>query len=178
MRPYMIVLALALTAASSSSCFADVQDASATSFRIRQVVQIAATPAQLYRRLINVGAWWDPENSYSGKAANLSLKPVAGGCFCERLPRGSVQHMQVVYVDAPKRIVLSGALGPLQTLGVVGALTMTLDATDTGTRLGMSYNVGGNLGENAAALPAAVDAMLRSQLARLKQFAEQGVPRR
>ena len=50
----------------------------------------------------------------SGNSANLSLALTPGGCFCERFPKGGgIEHMRVTYVDPGKRVVLTGALGPL-----------------------------------------------------------------
>ncbi len=72
----------------------------------------------MFRRLSEqIGRWWDPAHTFSGQAANLTIDPRAGGCFCETLTTGSVQHMIVSHIDAPRMLVLQGGLGPLGTHG-------------------------------------------------------------
>ena len=107
----MVPIALAL----ASPREAEVVSASSNGFEVRETVNVATL---LRRRLslhsASVGSWWDPEHTYSGSAANLSLDAEPGGCFCERLPNGGgVEHMRVTYVAPGKRIVLTGSLGPL-----------------------------------------------------------------
>jgi hypothetical protein len=54
-------------------------------------------------------------HTFSGDAHNLSIDDKATGCFCEKLASGGgVRHMEVVCADPGKKLVLSGALGPLQ----------------------------------------------------------------
>ena len=103
----------------SMSAQAEVVEATASGFSVRQSVQIAAPPERVYAALVSVGSWWSAEHTYSGSAANLRLEPKAGGCWCETLPNaGEVEHMTVVQVVPDKRITLRGALGPLQSSGV------------------------------------------------------------
>src|ERR1700760_2531141 len=49
--------------------------------------------ASAYAAVTHPEKWWNGEHSYSGSASNMTLDPVAGGCWCEKLPAGgSVQH--------------------------------------------------------------------------------------
>ena len=71
---------------------------------------------------------------FSKSAANLTLDAKAGGCWCETLPDGgSVEHLVVVFADPGKTLVMRGALGPLQGLGVEGALSIVLKPAGDGT---------------------------------------------
>jgi hypothetical protein len=154
---------------------AEVTDASAASFKSRNVLEIKASPQHVYQTLIRVGSWWNPEHTYSGESKNLSLNAAPGGCFCEKLPGGGgVLHMTVVYVAPNQRVTLSGALGPLQSAGVTGALTFQLVAKSPGTELVLVYNVGGYYPGGLAGVAADVDTVLQGQAERLKQVAETG----
>src|SRR5713226_4851354 len=97
---------------------ADVVDSAPNGFTIKVTLQIQAPPKDVYRQLIhNVGDWWSSAHTFSGDAHNLSIEEKPMGCFCEKLPNeGSVRHMEVVYLAPGKALVLSGALGPLQSL--------------------------------------------------------------
>jgi uncharacterized protein YndB with AHSA1/START domain len=171
-RAAMLGLAFALLPA---LLHAEVSETSASSFKSKSILLIAASPQRVYQTLVRVGSWWDPEHTYSGKSRNLSLNPTPGGCFCEKLPGGGgVLHMTVVYVAPNQRLTLSGALGPLQTAGLAGALTFQLVAKPPGTELLVVYNVGGYYPAGLASVAAGVDAVLVEQAQRLKQVAETG----
>src|SRR5262245_43003616 len=102
---------------------ATVADRSPQGFTVRHTLEIAAAPARVYAVVTEIGKWWNPEHSYTGNAAALSLSTTSGGCFCETLPGGGhVRHLTVLYVDPGKALRLSGGLGPLQPLGVAGSL--------------------------------------------------------
>ena len=55
-------------------------------------LQVWGTPDQVYAAIGRVAAWWNPAHTYSGDAGKLSLSLTAGGCLCEALPEGGVQH--------------------------------------------------------------------------------------
>ena len=156
---------------------AEVVDSSASGFSIRIAADVDAAPAAVYRAIAQVGSWWNPDHTWSGSAANLSLDNRAGGCFCEKLPTGSVQHMVVVYIDGTKTLRLAGGLGPLQSLGVAGSLTFLVNpGTDGKTRLEVTYNVGGYVPGGLAQLAPVVDEVLRGQVERLGKYAVTGRP--
>ena len=129
---------------------------------------MAASPAQVWTALVEPARWWNSEHTWSGNAANLSLQPVAGGCFCEKLPPGgSVQHLRVIYVQPAKLLRMSGALGPLQGEAVSGTLTVTLEPARRGTKIAFDYVVGGFMHMPIAQMAPAVDGMVGEQLSRL-----------
>jgi uncharacterized protein YndB with AHSA1/START domain len=156
---------------------ADVVDAAANGFSIRVTTEIDAPSADVFRALTDqLGKWWDPAHSYSGNAANFTIDARAGGCFCEKLPTGGVQHMIVTHVEVPRTLVMQGALGPMATLGVSGAMGWTLDEHAGRTQLQVTYNIGGYMPGGLAPLAPAVDGVLAGQVKRLKRYVETGRP--
>lgn len=141
-------------------------------------VTVRGTPATVYAALVDVGRWWSPDHTYSGDAANLTLEPRAGGCFCEKLKNGGgVEHMRVVNVVPGELLRLQGGLGPLQTLGVAGSMTITLKPDAGNTAVTLVYAVGGFNPGGFRDLSLAVSAVLTEQLQRLQSLIERGRPK-
>lgn len=165
-------IGLAVVAAAPAA--AEVRSNAPDGFVLEQVVVIDAPPERVWTRLGEIQRWWNGGHSYSGEAENLSLDLAVPGCFCEKLDggRGSVEHARVVHADRGKLLRLSGGLGPLQAEAAVGTLSFALATQGQGTRLTMTYVVGGNLRGKGAMLAAPVDAVLAEQLSRLKASVE------
>jgi uncharacterized protein YndB with AHSA1/START domain len=157
---------------------AEVVQATAAGFEIKQVVTVDAPIQQTWDALRAPQRWWDKDHTYSDNSANLYLDGQATGCFCERIPgKGSVEHARIVYVEAPRMIRLSGALGPLQAEAVTGTLTFKLDPEGSNaTRVTLSYVVGGYVRAGADTLAPKVDEVLALQLVNLKSAAESSPP--
>ena len=155
---------------------AAVADSSAAGFTVKITVNIQSTPDDVYRRLVhNVGDWWDPAHTFSGDAHALTIDNRAPGCFCERLPNlGTARHMEVVTAAPGEKLVMLGAMGPLQSLAVTGAMTFLLSPDAGGTKLVLTYAVGGYSPTGLNTWAAPVDAVLTEQLARLKNYVEHG----
>jgi hypothetical protein len=151
---------------------AEVVDSSSTGFTVRTTITIQASPDDLYRKFIqNIGDWWNPEHTFSGDSHNLRIEERAAGCFCEKLSNGgSVRHLEVVYLAPGKTVLLSGALGPLQSLAATGSLTVQFAPSAEGTKLAVNYAVAGYLPAGMNTLAAPVDAVLAEQFARLKNY--------
>lgn len=174
---YKTLFALAVLAVAPSLVKADVVDSAANGFTIKLTLNIQAHPDDVYREMIQVGDWWNSAHTFSGSSRNLSIEAKAMGCFCEKLPnQGSVRHMQVLTVMPGKMLVLSGALGPLQSLAATGTMTIQFSPAEGGTKLEVTYGVSGYLaaGMNTWAVPA--NAMLSEQFTRLKSYLETGRP--
>lgn len=151
-------------------------DAAANGFALKFTHDIAASPEVVYRSLTDIARWWDPSHTFSGQAASLSLDARPGGCFCEKLPGGGVQHMVVIHADAPRRLILQGGPGPLASMGVAGAMEWVLTARNGGTHLEVTYNAGGYAPGGLAPLAPVVDGVFAGQIARLTRVAETGRP--
>lgn len=171
-----VVAALALSLALGSPAAADVVDAGATGFEVKVGADVNAAPDAVFRLITEVGRWWASSHTFSGNAANLSIEPRVGGCWCETLPNGGVQHMVVTYIDRPKGLILHGGLGPLASMGVAGALEFSLADKGGHTQLDVVYSVGGYRKGGFAGLATAVDGVITSQVKRLKALAETGRP--
>ena len=172
------LLAGMILALGSGWLAAEVLDSSASGFTVKATIPIQASPDAVYRALIHdIGQWWDPEHTFSGDSHNLSIEEKPMGCFCERLPnQGGVRHMEVVRFAPGKTLVLSGALGPLQSMAAAGSMTIQIAPDGNGARLEATYAVTGYAPAGLNALAATVDAVLNQQFTRLKNYLEHGNP--
>jgi hypothetical protein len=174
----LIVLTALLVLPLVQPAVADVVDSSPYGFTVKMTLNIQSAPADAYRKFVrNVGDWWNASHTFSGDAHNLSIDDKAMGCFCEKLAKqGSVRHMEVLTVGPGERLVMSGALGPMQTLAAAGTMTIQFSAADGGTKFEMTYTIAGYLpaGMNTFAAPA--DGMLKEQFTRFKNYVEHGDP--
>ena len=142
-------------------------------FQLRSSVSIAAPVAAVFEALTGrIGSWWDGAHTYGGNASALSIDPSPGGCFCETLSGGEVQHLTVSFVDQDRELRLLGGLGPLQALGATGAMRFALTEAGAGTRLDVTYNVTGFFPDGSADWAGAVDRVVAEQVHRLKAYAE------
>jgi len=167
-----------LTLLAVIACQADVVDAAANGFTVKTTWIVNASQADVYRKLVqNVGDWWNPAHTFSKDSHNLSIDVRPMGCFCEKLPNGGgVRHLEVLTVMPEKAIVMSGGLGPLQSLGLNGVLSIELAPTKAGTKLDMTYVVSGYVAGGLETWAPRVDGMLKEQFTRLKDFVEHGSP--
>ena len=170
---------LALTAAVPAQ--AEVVEFSESGFITRDMVEVEADTRAVWMALISPSKWWNESHTWSGDAANLTLRPQAGGCFCERIPEsvdpermtleGSVEHMRVVQSYPERALRLRGALGPLQSEAVNGVLTIVISETEAGTtRIVFEYVVGGYMRYDPPTISQAVDGVMSEQLAGLAKL--------
>lgn len=161
-RSLSLFAALLLAATTAQ---AEVLDRSTRGFTLRNVVDVPVTPAQAWKGLVDdVGQWWPSEHTWFGDAAALSIEARAGGCFCERSADREAAHMQVAYVEPGKLLRMLGALGPLQGMGLNGALDWKFEAIEGGTRITMWNQVGGYTPDDLGAFAAVVDKVQAQQL--------------
>lgn len=151
----------------AAPAYADVVEATDSGFTISNTRTVAANPDAVWAALVTPKRWWSAAHSWSGNAANFSLDPVAGGCFCERWAAGSAEHGRVVYAVKGKQLRLRGAFGPLQGEALVGTLTFTLTPDGKGARIVMDYVVGGYARFVLKGLAPAVDGVMKEQISGL-----------
>jgi hypothetical protein len=84
--------------------------------------------------------------------------------------------MEVVRFAPGKTLVLSGALGPLQTMAVAANMTIQISSAGSGANLEATYAVTGYSPAGLNSLAAAVDGVLNQQFTRLKNYVEHGDP--
>ncbi|USA40953.1 SRPBCC family protein [Pelagerythrobacter marinus] len=170
----LAALLAAAALAQAGPAAAEVVEAGEGAFVTRHVRVVEASPREAWMALISPARWWSDGHTWSGDAANLTLTPQAGGCFCERIPEvdtaetvglaGSVRHMEVIYAAPDSALRMRGALGPLQSEAVTGVLTIAFDAQEDGTAVTFEYVVGGYMRYETAKIAAAVDAVIAQQL--------------
>jgi len=154
---------------------AEVTDKSAAGFEVTQRATIAAPAGKVWDALMRPSRWWSAEHTWSGDSKNLYFDP--SGCFCERLKRGAVRHMTIVYNDGATTMRLFGGLGPMQFTGATGHMGFVLKPAGARTELTVTYDVGGYAkGGLAETLAAPVDKVLGQQVGRLKAYVESGNP--
>jgi uncharacterized protein YndB with AHSA1/START domain len=175
LSPVLAVLALL----GAAPVAAEVTSSGPDRFVSRHEVVVSASPKQVWLALISPASWWSQEHTWSGDAANLTLTPQAGGCFCEKIPEvdepdrftleGSVEHMRVIHAHPERALRMRGALGPLQSEPVSGVLTITISEVEQGTRIVWEYNVGGPMRYELPVIARAIDGVMGLQLKRLAQ---------
>lgn len=169
------LVGVALAAAlASAPVNAKVEVEKADGFVTRDSVVVKASKREVWLALISPSRWWNKAHTFSGDAANLSLMPKAGGCFCERVPEkdtekligleGSVEHMRVLLAMPDEALRMGGNLGPLQSEPVNGVLTITLADTKEGTRILFEYAVGGFMRFEVPVIAKAVDGVISQQM--------------
>jgi uncharacterized protein YndB with AHSA1/START domain len=161
-----------------AACFAraEIVESGPGGFTVKTTLNIKAPPDDVYRKFMHdIGEWWNPVHTFSGDAHNLRIEDHPGGCLCEKLPNnGFTRHLELITLVPGKRLVLSGAMGPLQTLSATGTMQFVFTPSEGGTKLDAIYAVAGYLekGMNSWAIP--VDMMLAEQVSRFKSYVETG----
>ena len=159
----------ALILCGSAPLSAELTHSTENGFTVQHTLATAAEPFLVYRTLTaHIDQWWNPDHSWSGKAANLYMKTERGGCFCERLPDGGhVEHLRIIYLAPGSEIRFSGALGPLQSMAVDGRMLWKVEAAGDGSQVTFTYHVFGHPEGGLSGIAPAVDGVIGEQLQRL-----------
>jgi uncharacterized protein YndB with AHSA1/START domain len=174
---HKVLLAVIVVALAQAYASAEIADSAANGFTYKLVVNLQAPPETVYQRLLAVGDWWSSDHTFSGDAHNMSMDAKPMGCWCEKLPNGGgVRHLQVVMVIPGKMLVMTGGLGPLQSMAATGSMKIGLAPTNGGTQLQVTYSVTGYLPAGMNSLAAPVDGVLTEQFTRFKNYVEKGDP--
>lgn len=168
MKP-IIAAALVLCAAPAT---AEVTQSDATAFVSTHKLLIAAPPEKVWDTIARPSLWWSKDHTYSGNAANISWDTRPGGCWCEQLDGGAVEHGRTLYAVRGKTLRLSGGFGPLQSGALTATMTFALKPEGAGTALTVTYVVGGFHPAGLANLAAPVDGVIAAQMPGLKAAAE------
>lgn len=177
MRFGFIVTVIVIAASVSMPARAEIVSAGPAGFNLRMVADVPNPVPVVWASLADIGKWWDPEHTYSGDSRNLTLEPFVRGCFCEKLSLyAGIEHATVIYAQPAKTLRLSGALGPLQEFGVSGVMTWNIEPAGGGSRITLTYNVGGYADRPLADWAPIVDEVLSGQLKRLVRYITQGNP--
>src|ERR1700727_3189099 len=105
------LVALALGLGLSAAARAEVVEAQAGGFQVKQSVEIAAPADKVWASLGQIAAWWNSDHTWSHDSRNLTLELKPGGCLCEAMTHGvGARHLTVVMVQAGKTVVFEGTL--------------------------------------------------------------------
>jgi len=152
---------------------AEVKQASPDGFVLEHRFEITASPMVAWEVLVHPERYWPDGHTWSGRAANMTLSPEAGGCFCERWAQGSAEHGRVIIAVPGKLLRFRGALGPFQDMAVTGVMTVTLAPSESGTEAVVTYRVNGTASQRLGDMAAAVDSVVRQQFAGFATLASQ-----
>ena len=145
-------------------------------FRIENKATASVTPDRAWQALGEIGRWWSSAHTYSGSNANMTIEMKPGGCWCEALPGGGVEHGRVVLVLPEQRTLrIEGSLGPLQDEGVVGALTWKINEIPGGVEIVQTYHVGG-VGPDMLKNAALIDGVMAEQVEGLRAYLQPDGP--
>ncbi len=166
LRPLLLFLALVPVCAE-----ARVVDARANGFTVDNSVVVPVDAATAWKALVkNVDEWWPKSHSWFGKEGRFRIEPRAGGCFCETSGKREALHMTVSFVDPERLLRMLGGLGPLQGMGLTGALEWRLEPAEGDTRITLHYVAGGYTTEDLVKFAAIVDQVQAIQLGGLEHF--------
>lgn len=162
-----------LIAMNASPLMGEVTQSAPDGFQIKISMSTPLDPSRTYRAFVeDFSKWWDASHSYSGKAANLSLD-LDRNCMLETLGDGGfVRHMEISYCEKDKAVRLLGGMGPLQEMGIHGAMTFSFEQMDEATVISLTYNVTGASFQKLDQVAEPVDGVLTQQMERLKKYCE------
>ena len=147
----------------------EVTESATDGFQIvmRETTQL--NPQDAYRVMVEeFSQWYDASHSYGGVPQNLALD-LERHAMLEQLPEGGfVRHMEIVFHQPGKVLRMTGGLGPLQGMGVSGALTFAFQPVESGTEITLTYQVSGSSLAHLDKIAGPVDGVLTTQLKRLK----------
>ena len=155
------------------SAIAEVKYVSEQGFIIENRIETNADTMQVWSALINdVDSWWPKDHSWWAQEGTFSIEPKAGGCFCETAGERSAEHMHISFVDPGKLLRMTGGLGPLQGMGMVGALDWKFSEHNGKTVVTLTYTVQGFNKDGFEGLAPIVASVQNVQLNGLKKFVE------
>jgi hypothetical protein len=148
-----------------------VKSSSPAGFTIENSEIVPVDAATAWRALVeDVDRWWPRDHTWWGAESKLSIEARAGGCFCEIAGERQARHMAVVFVDPPLVLRMTGGLGPLQGMGLHGALEWRFEPAEGGTRITLRYQAGGYTPDDLAKFAPVVDKVQGIQLGGLATF--------
>ncbi|MFY2764708.1 SRPBCC domain-containing protein [Arenimonas sp. MALMAid1274] len=168
----ILFAAVALAVAVAAPATAAVKDSSPSGFTVENSAVVATDRQTTWNALVEeVGRWWPRDHTWWGQASELSIQPRAGGCFCETNGNQQAQHLTVSFVDPGRTLRMTGGLGPLQGMGLHGALEFRLeDDKAGGTRVTLWYRAGGYTPDDLSKFAPVVDQVQALQLKGLVDY--------
>ena len=177
MRGLLVLLALTGVGFPFSGAHARIVDQAANGFTVENSEWVAADQATAWKAFVaDVGKWWPADHSWWGDASKLSISEKAGGCFCEMNGAQQAWHMTVTFVDPGKLMRMTGGLGPLQGMGLTGALEWRFAEENGGTRITLWYRAGGYTPDDLSKFVPVIDKVQGLQLGGLAEYLRKQAP--
>lgn len=159
---------------SSPVSIAEVIENTPYSFTIENKIEVASSINNSWKHFIqDIDKWWPKDHTWWGEKSRLSLDEFAGGCFCEKAESlgHSAEHMRVSHVEKHRLFRMTGGLGPLQGMGVYGALDFSFEKLDSGkTQITLRYQANGYNPKTYEQLTPIVDKVQAMQLGQLGNY--------
>lgn len=170
---------LAAGALAGSGVDAKVVDQAPNGFTIENTQWVPTDPLASWNGFVHgAGEWWPADHSWWGDASKLSISEQAGGCFCEIDGPRQAWHMTVAFVDTGKLMRMTGGLGPLQGMGLQGAMEWRFSEENGGTRITLWYRAGGYTPDDLTRFAPVVDEVQALQLGGLADYLRKQAPTR
>lgn len=142
MKPFLLILLI--LAIESVHAKSNVVHVAKTGFIVENSIESKQPVDKVWTALVtNVDSWWPKDHSWWGLEGKLTIDAKAGGCFCEIAGEKSAEHMHISFVDPGKLLRMTGGLGPLQGMGMYGALDWVINRKDGITIVTLTYRVNG-----------------------------------
>ncbi|WP_026375128.1 polyketide cyclase/dehydrase [Aestuariibacter salexigens] len=166
-------IALATTLLVAPYALGDVTFISDNGFIVENRIETTIDSKTVWHALVNdVDKWWPKDHSWWGEQGTFRIDDKAGGCFCEIAGDRSAVHMTISFVDPESTLRMTGGLGPLQGMGMYGALDWAFSQQQDNTVVTLTYRMQGINPDGFEALAPIVDRVQAIQLNGLKQFVE------
>jgi uncharacterized protein YndB with AHSA1/START domain len=152
---------------------AEVKDSAANGFTVENAREVPVDAATAWKALVeDVDRWWPKDHSWWGAESVFRIDSTAGGCFCEIARDGKREalHMTVTYVEPGKLLRMIGGLGPLQGMGLHGALEWRFSESGGKTKIVMWSRSGGYTPDDLAKFAPVVDKVQAQQLGALADY--------
>lgn len=168
---------IALASWVAPSAQAAIKDQAPNGFTIENSEWVPTDSQASWKAFVNdVGKWWPADHSWWGDASKLSISEKVGGCFCEINGSQQAWHMTVAFVDPGKLMRMTGGLGPLQGMGLDGALEWRFAEEKGGTRITLWYRAGGYTPDDLTKFVPVVDQVQGLQLRGLADYLRKQAP--
>ena len=166
-----------LAAISAAPATARVESQDASGFTINVEQRVARDADAVFAALAEPARWWSDDHSWSGSAANMSLQPVIGGCWCEAWDGAVAEHGRILFwSQSARRMLLRSEPGPLSSMAATGKLEWTIfPSQEGGSRIRLRYEVAGR-GLSEPAFAAVVDRVFTEQVTRLAAYVDAPQP--
>lgn len=170
-RSLCLPLAMLFFGGLHAPAHAEVKDQAPNGFTLENSQWVPVDPGTAWKAFVHdVGQWWPADHSWWGDASKLSISEKAGGCFCEIDGARQAWHMTVTFVDPGKLMRMTGGLGPLQGMGLSGALEWRFVEENGGTRITLWYRAGGYTPDDLSKFVPVIDKVQGLQLGGLADY--------